>query len=203
VDLTDLKTWTNALTIFRDAPHVVFPLLGLAAWVGWWFRGTLTTSQIASLKATNLLLEERRKLTEDRQKQVAEAAEKTVATLQAQVSTGSSGQDDLAGAARSAATALRDIADELSKHAKRLLTKAAADKSGQILKVRMMAGSLIKAGEIVFGNTADHREIARWENAVEELESQGLIVAKGNKREVFEVTDKGYRRADELKVESS
>ena len=42
----------------------------------------------------------------------------------------------------------------------------------------------------------ERREIAKWEQALEELVSNDLVVARGYKGEMFEITNLGYQIAD-------
>ena len=63
-----------------------------------------------------------------------------------------------------------------------------------------MSGSHVQANGKSFGEGSDRRTFARWEFAIEQLESTGLITAKGHKHEVFAVTAKGYDLADKLRA---
>lgn len=85
----------------------------------------------------------------------------------------------------------------LSEDARRLLKSATKDQAGTILNVRHMGGHRIQAGSETFGGTYG-RESARWEAALEELVREDLIVDRGYKGEVFELTNLGWRVADEL-----
>jgi predicted transcriptional regulator len=63
-----------------------------------------------------------------------------------------------------------------------------------------MHGFNLGAGKKTLANDLkDNRKEAEFMAAVEELESLGLIVDKGHRREVFGVTKKGYTVLDELK----
>jgi hypothetical protein len=44
------------------------------------------------------------------------------------------------------------------------------------------------------------RSEAEWEGALRQLEEKGLVVARGGKREIFGVTDEGFRIADLIVV---
>ncbi len=80
----------------------------------------------------------------------------------------------------------------------RLLLKAAASKDdGSILKISYIGGQLIAAGGQTFGEGYG-RESAKWEGAVGELERNGLVVARGYKGEVYELTREGWAVADAL-----
>lgn len=85
----------------------------------------------------------------------------------------------------------------LSEDAKRLLKAAAKDQTGTILNVRHLGGHRIQAGPETFGGNYG-RESARWEAALEDLVRGDLIVDRGYKGEVFELTNLGWRVADDL-----
>jgi outer membrane murein-binding lipoprotein Lpp len=82
MDLSDLKTWTDGLSVVGKAPHIVFPLMGAVAVAVWWFRGTVERarrdglqstidgreSQIAGLNAQIAVMQERLQLANDAQK---------------------------------------------------------------------------------------------------------------------------------------
>jgi len=85
----------------------------------------------------------------------------------------------------------------LSEEAKTLLKAAAARNDGTILKHATMGGRIIQAGGQQFGGNRG-RESAKWEHALNELESNSLVVGRGFKGEVFELTHKGWAVADSL-----
>lgn len=99
----------------------------------------------------------------------------------------------------------RDVAvdERLSDEAKRLLIEAAKDKSGTIMHMRYLSGQAIHTNGINFADSKDRRSIARWEAALEQLQSEELIVERGYKGEVFEMTAKGYDLADKLSQTAS
>jgi hypothetical protein len=87
----------------------------------------------------------------------------------------------------------------LSKEAKTLLTGAAQDPSGLVLYERFGASvDLHTNDQSLFTDKADHRAMARWEAALQELVDDGLFAARGDKGEVFEITEKGYKVAGTL-----
>jgi hypothetical protein len=85
----------------------------------------------------------------------------------------------------------------LSVDAATLLRTAGQKDGGTILKMAYIGGRVIQAGGKSFGGT-DPRESARWENALNELIANNLIVARGYKDQVFELTHEGWRVADTL-----
>jgi hypothetical protein len=86
----------------------------------------------------------------------------------------------------------------LSSDAAALLAAASADASGVIMFERFGGGSEISAGDKVFNEDSAPRTIARWEGAIQELETRGFVRATSGSREVFEVTREGYAAADAL-----
>jgi hypothetical protein len=85
----------------------------------------------------------------------------------------------------------------LSADAKALLKEAASDEHGTIMKLAYIGGRHIQAGGKQFGGERG-RDSAKWENALNELESAGLVTARGYKGEIFELTHQGWQVADAL-----
>jgi len=87
---------------------------------------------------------------------------------------------------------------ELSEKAKIVLKEAAADPSGQVLfeyfgtHVDLHAAS----GESLFTDKGDHRALAAWESAVQELVDVGLLAREND--EMFEITKKGYDSTEQM-----
>lgn len=84
----------------------------------------------------------------------------------------------------------------LSHEARVLLKEASQDRGGMILLARYIDGTALQVNgkNLILSN--ERREIARWEQALEELVSNDLVVARGHDREVFEITNLGYQIAD-------
>lgn len=81
----------------------------------------------------------------------------------------------------------------LSKEAKIILQGAAADPSGLVLFERYGASvDLHTNGVSLLTSKEDHRAMAVWESALQELVANGLLVARGERGEVFEITRQGY-----------
>jgi hypothetical protein len=96
-----------------------------------------------------------------------------------------------------------ELLSNLSVEAKKLLFEASKDASGHITRLMVHSGPLIQTNRISFIKEYKAREIALWENALELLEKNGLVKANGAKREVFNVTNLGFKIADALlKAES-
>ena len=63
-----------------------------------------------------------------------------------------------------------------------------------------LSGLSISAGKYNFLDcSSSAREEARWSAVIDELELYGLIKANSYKRQLFSITDTGYKVADELK----
>lgn len=90
------------------------------------------------------------------------------------------------------------LEDGLTEEAKQIVLKS-AESRGEILCVRYIGGQSIQVGNENLVDGADRRTIAKWESAMQELEVLSLIVARGHKREFFELTAKGYEVADALR----
>jgi hypothetical protein len=85
----------------------------------------------------------------------------------------------------------------LSKEARILLKGAASDPSGLIIFERYGASvDLHTNGVSLLTSKEDHRALAAWESALQELVKDGLLAAHGEKGETFEITKKGYDVAE-------
>jgi hypothetical protein len=84
----------------------------------------------------------------------------------------------------------------LSREAQTLLKEASRDPNGVILHISTFGGSTLRTNGQSFGAHGDPRNRAIWEGVLGELENENLIISKGYKREVFEVTRKGYEIAE-------
>jgi hypothetical protein len=82
-----------------------------------------------------------------------------------------------------------------------LMLVAAADGGGEVLRIPMMDGTMIRAGAQQPENN-DRRVLARWEAATRELVNVGYIEPRGHKGEMFSVTHAGYEAADALRTEA-
>jgi hypothetical protein len=87
----------------------------------------------------------------------------------------------------------------LSDEAKTILQKTAQDPGGLILFERFGAGvDLHTNGESLLTSKEDHRALASWESALQELVSDGLLTTEDDRGEVFEITKQGYDAAKRL-----
>ncbi len=85
---------------------------------------------------------------------------------------------------------------KLSPEARILLKEASHDPHGIILYVRYIGGTDIQTNGRNIIPSRERRDVAKWEQALEELSGMGLVVDRGHKGEVFEVSNLGYQIAD-------
>ncbi len=86
----------------------------------------------------------------------------------------------------------------LSQEAKLLLREASLDRAGLVLFERYGASVDLHTNDKSFLASKERRLLATWEAAVEELVKEGLLVARGDRGEIYEVTKKGYTVAEHL-----
>jgi len=107
------------------------------------------------------------------------------------------GPEQNTGSKQPGAVEVVPVRARLSSDAEQLLNAAAKDSGGTILRLSYVGGSAIQAGSQTFGGDSG-REFAKWENALEELIADNLVVVRGYKGDVFELTHRGWLVADEL-----
>ena len=86
----------------------------------------------------------------------------------------------------------------LSQEAKLLLREAALDRAGLVLFERYGASADLHTNDKSFLTSKERRQLATWEAALEELVKDGLLVARGDRGEIYEMTKKGYAAAEHL-----
>lgn len=84
----------------------------------------------------------------------------------------------------------------LSPEARILLKEASLDPHGSILYLRHMGGTNIQTNGRNVIPSGERRDVAKWEQALDELTNMELVVARGHKGEMFEVSNLGYQIAD-------
>ncbi|MGK2915041.1 MAG: hypothetical protein ACSLE5_11450 [Porticoccaceae bacterium] len=92
-----------------------------------------------------------------------------------------------------------ELASSLSEEGRTLLLEASEDRGGTILKLATLGGRFIQTNGKTLGDPGDRRSSARWEFALDQLISAGLVIARGHKDEVFEMAEPGYQLAEFLK----
>lgn len=85
---------------------------------------------------------------------------------------------------------------ELSQESRVLLKEASRDPGGTIIHARYIGGTAIQTNGKNLIPSEERREVAKWEEALEQLTSNGLVIDRGYKGEVFEITNLGYQVAD-------
>lgn len=93
---------------------------------------------------------------------------------------------------------LQRVAPAIGDSAREILLEAGKDHQGGIMSIGTMGGRHVQTNGRSFVTSGDPRAEARWKGAVDELHRLGLIEDRGGKRELFFVTDEGYRVADLL-----
>ncbi|HDS0927414.1 TPA: DUF4062 domain-containing protein [Pseudomonas putida] len=94
----------------------------------------------------------------------------------------------------------RTTLPSLSTEARVLLKEASKDPHGTIIYARHIGGSSVQTNGKNLTPSIERREIAKWEAALDQLRSEGLITARGHKGEVFEITNLGYQVADMIEL---
>lgn len=89
---------------------------------------------------------------------------------------------------------------KLSDESRILLKEASQDRDGTIMHLRHLGGTNIQTNSKNFIESNERREIARWEAAIEELVSKELLIARGYKGEIFEISNLGYQVADMIEL---
>jgi len=101
--------------------------------------------------------------------------------------------------ANGSSDATAPVQPPLSEEARRLLAGAAEDPAGLVLFERYGTSvDLHTNGESLLTRKDDHRLMAQWESALQELVDAGLLVAQGERGEVFEITRRGYEAAERI-----
>lgn len=94
----------------------------------------------------------------------------------------------------------RDLGVEtLSDDARKLLIAGSLDRSGTIMRLRMLGGMRIQANNQQFAEMGDARSEARWDAALELLRERELVQEVGHKGELFRLTAHGFEVADLIK----
>lgn len=89
---------------------------------------------------------------------------------------------------------------KLTNEARILLKEASLDPHGTIIHARYIGGTDIQTNGKNLIGSKDRREVARWESAIKELVNKDLLVARGHKGEIFEVSNLGYQLADMIEL---
>ena len=88
----------------------------------------------------------------------------------------------------------------LTDEAQELLLEAIEDKSGTTLHAKYIGGTSIQTNGKNQIPSEDRETVALWESALRSLLQYDLVESVGNKGEIFQVTDLGYKTAKLLKL---
>ncbi|EGR0027859.1 DUF4062 domain-containing protein [Vibrio alginolyticus] len=89
---------------------------------------------------------------------------------------------------------------QLSDESRILLKEASQDRNGTVMHLRHLGGTNVQTNSKNFIESNERREVARWEAAIDELVSKDLLVERGYKGEMFEITNFGYQIADMIEL---
>ncbi|EMG7547676.1 DUF4062 domain-containing protein [Vibrio alginolyticus] len=89
---------------------------------------------------------------------------------------------------------------QLSDESRILLKEASLDRNGTVMHLRHLGGTNVQTNRKNFIESNERREVARWEAAIDELVSKDLLVERGHKGEMFEITNFGYQVADMIEL---
>jgi len=87
---------------------------------------------------------------------------------------------------------------ELSEEAKILLKQASLDDNGTIMHLRHMGGTDLQTNGKNLIEDQSRRVVAKWESALQLLLDEDLVIERGYKGEIFEITERGFQVADSL-----
>lgn len=90
----------------------------------------------------------------------------------------------------------------LSEEGVKLLSEASRDRDGAVLALQSFSGFTVQTHGTVLHRSKEARSNARWQAAIDELENAGFLEDRGGKREVFFLTDRGFRASESIRPES-
>ena len=90
---------------------------------------------------------------------------------------------------------------EISHEGKTILSEASKDDQGSILLIRHLQGTTMQVNGRDLIASDNRREISKWESALEELLTNGLVIERGHRGEVFEITNLGYQTAEMINLQ--
>jgi hypothetical protein len=112
--------------------------------------------------------------------------------LQSLLATSSASSSSLASAPDASTVSAR-----LSEDAKSLLKAAASGTDGAILKAETLARRQLFVGDLSFGGDGA-RDYAKWDSAFRQLFEEDLIIERGDRGIIFELTYLGWTVANQL-----
>lgn len=89
---------------------------------------------------------------------------------------------------------------QLSDESRLLLKEASQDRNGTVVRLRHLGGTDVQTNGKNYIESNERREVARWEAAIEELVEKELLIERGHKGEIYEITNLGYQIADMIEL---
>lgn len=93
-----------------------------------------------------------------------------------------------------------DRLPQLSDEARRLLKEASLDSNGTIMHLRHMGGTDLQTNGKNLIEDQNRRTVAKWEVALQQLLDEDLVIERGYKGEIFEITERGFQVADTIEM---
>lgn len=92
----------------------------------------------------------------------------------------------------------KPLISTLSNEAKKLLIEAVKDSEGHFQVFEIDNATCIRANGVTLNKEWSGREVAIWKEAVNELVRNKLATSAGGSKEMFNITAKGYKLAEQL-----
>lgn len=89
---------------------------------------------------------------------------------------------------------------DLTHESRILLKEASQDPHGVIIHARFIGGTALQTNGKNLISSNERREVAKWEEALQELTRTDLVVERGHKGEMFEISNLGYQVADMISL---
>ena len=96
-------------------------------------------------------------------------------------------------------TKAKTVRLSISNESAELLQAACEADDGTILKSEDLSGTYIEANGKNFIISQERREVAKWENSLNELVNNGFVQERGLSGSIYVVTQKGYDYVEQLK----
>ena len=84
----------------------------------------------------------------------------------------------------------------LSYEAYTMLSAISGEEHTEIIRFVTMSGTIIQYGNKSVGDVSGRREFAKWDAAIDELISLGMIKNIGKKDDIYTITNVGYKHLE-------
>lgn len=88
---------------------------------------------------------------------------------------------------------------QVSAEAQQLLLECSEDPGGVVMCIPTLSGTIIQTNRKHLAEMGNPRSEAKWKSAINELVNQELLEPRGQKGELFGITNAGYEAADRLR----